>query len=157
MFFVNGRILFSFLSNTIDSAAVRRRSARSSGVFRVPSGAPSTIPALRDFSTAFNTLRTRSSSTSSSSLPELMACVRFMFRQRDGPGHSRSSPAAIASVVLYVPYQSETTKPFQPHSSRRMSLRRCMFSLQWVPFSLLYAVMKDPGLESRTASMKGSK
>ena len=47
---------------------------------------------------------------------------------RPGAGISRLPPARAASTALFEPPQSETTMPSKPHSVRRMSVRRCLFS-----------------------------
>ena len=61
-----------------------------------------------------------------------------------------------AAVVLWVPYQSETTIPSKPHSpfSNSPSSHGC--SLQYVPFSLLYADITDHAPASSTAASNGT-
>ena len=54
-------------------------------------------------------------------------------KRRDGPGISRSRPAAAEAVVERVANQSETTNPSKPHSSRRISRSRRGCSQAWTP------------------------
>ena len=67
------------------------------------------------------------------------------------PGMFRSQPARNAAVLSCMAPQSVTAMPSKPHSSRSMSVSRRRLSLQYSPFTLLYAHMTEPGRLSRTA------
>ena len=51
--------------------------------------------------------------------------------------NARISDLRAAAAVLRVPYQSETTKPWKPQSSRRMVVSRWRFSPHQSPRILL--------------------
>ena len=72
-----------------------------------------------------------------------------------GPGISRSSPAFAAGAVLCVPYQSDITTPSKPHSSRSIASSAAC-SLQYVPWTRLYAAMTAHVPASRTAASNGT-
>ena len=70
-------------------------------------------------------------------LPARTASARAGPNARPGPGISRSTPASADAAVPVTPNQSVTTKPSNPHSSRRMPPSRSWCSVHQRPLSRL--------------------
>lgn len=92
-----------FILKTVDSDATLRSICRSWSRSSRCSGAFSATPDLLEQSIKFRTARTRSSRSDVLTLFATTAWESAGPRHRVGPGISRSIPACMAPVVLYVP------------------------------------------------------
>ncbi len=112
----------SLWTSTVPSITTRRATRRRPGSSSSRSG---WSPATADSRSPTRSMRRSrwwalSSSTASETSPLATAAASVGPNQADGPGISRSSPAVAAGAVLWVPNQSDMTRPSKPHSPRRM-------------------------------------
>ena len=123
----NGRRFPSFFSRTMDCSEAL---AAMAWCFSTSKGLPSrgfTAPAVDRITSSSSS--TRRSSSSWLIRPDFTASIRSRSESPPVVGISRWEPARTPSTWSLEPPQSDTTKPSKPHSSRRISCKRCLFSL----------------------------
>ena len=152
---VRGNIFLSFFNRTMPSAAA---SYAALSVNFISSEADENLLLYLSFfssiySVSFRMFRTDSLRGSGDTIPSFIA-VTSPPKSSEGPGMERLFPAFKAEHEFFTAPQSETVIPSNFQSSRSFSLRSQLFSVQGIPFILLYALITVFTLPFSTQALK---